>query len=81
MNAIRFIRQFQRPTQAVGAIYQRCVTTEKAWTCVKIGATILVNDVPHSVIKAVQGGRGRGGSWYCSSYLFLITTKNIFKLL
>ena len=74
MNAMRFFRNFQRPSRVFGAIYQRCVTTEKAWTCVKIGSTILVNDVPHLVIKAIQGGRGRGGSW-CVLTLYCVENK------
>jgi elongation factor P len=57
----------------------RTVVTEKAWNCVKIGNTILLNDIPYLVIKALQGGRGRGASFVKSTIKNRFTGKTMDK--
>lgn len=53
--------------------------TEKAWAVVKVGRNILVDGVPYSVTKALQGGRGRGASFVKAKLKNLYTGKGIDK--
>jgi elongation factor P len=48
---------------------------DKAWTVVKAGNNILLDGVPYEVTKAIQGGRGRGGSFVKTKLKNLLTGK------
>jgi elongation factor P len=62
-----------------GASLGRRLISERAWVCVKVGNTVLIDGVPFLVTKALQGGRGRGASFVKSTIKNRYTGKSMDK--